>query len=629
MSQPKFCAKCGNQLNENEKFCGKCGAPVEDSAAAVQFEQPSFAAAEPAVETEAAVPAAKDKKKVMLALIAVAAIAVLIVVIIIIVNVTKYQKIDAKDLFRIEFKGINGSGKCTAVLNCPLSDDYLSDMLSSLDENEDDSEDYSDYFSDDKKTLLEVYTKAKDKGEAEDMRDALMKVNKKTGEYKLQLDLSDDENLSNGDKITCTVEYDEDELKEEKIKLTNTEFEVEVKGLQEGTKLDMFDDFNVKFNGTDGNGEAEYPDQSEKYPFISYSGVTSGYDLSNGDTFTVEAYINSSVGDIEYVDPEDSESEKYFTYEDVTYVVDDTSVSKDFVVEGLTEPVEIDVFEGIEFETSGAIPRLRIIGVKTDNCADIVKENVSFSVEDYSKEYDVGDKFVIKAYVYSYFEEEGYKASGTKDADGYYTKEFTVDEASFNKYLTADSSYEDFAKLDDFFTEQVNEFKSDYNGKSYISGLSSFDGKITSFESFDANSIYYSYISESGSLFSSGDTSYVYKIYKVTVKLDDDDKSTETFYVAFAANAPYITPDGNAEVSNSYVSVYVNAKKSDLVKENIKTDGAEVTEIKKGSSGASESKDDSSSKAETDTSSVDSSSAADSVADSSSKADSVSSEMVP
>lgn len=629
MSQPKFCAKCGNQLNENEKFCGKCGAPVEDSAAAVQFEQPSFAAAEPAVETEAAVPAAKDKKKVMLALIAVAAIVVLIVVIIIIVNVTKYQKIDAKDLFRIEFKGINGSGKCTAVLNCPPSDDYLSDMLSSLYENEDDSKDYSDYFSDDKKTLLEVYTKAKDKGEAEDMRDALMKVNKKTGEYELQLDLSDDKNLSNGDKITCTVEYDEDELKEEKIKLTNTEFEVEVKGLQEGTKLDMFDDFNVKFNGTDGNGEAEYPDQSEKYPFISYSYVTSGYDLSNGDTFTVEAYINSSVEDIEYVDPEDSESEKYFTYEDVTYVVDDTSVSKDFVVEGLTEPVEIDVFEGIEFETSGAIPRLRIIGVKTDNCADIVKENVSFSVEDYSKEYDVGDKFVIKAYVYSYLEEEGYKASGTKDADGYYTKEFTVDEASFNKYLTADSSYEDFAKLDDFFTEQVNEFKSDYNGKSYISGLSSFDGKITSFESFDANSIYYSYISESGSLFSSGDTSYVYKIYKVTVKLDDDDKSTETFYVAFAANAPYITPDGNAEVSNSYVSVYVNAKKSDLVKENIKTDGAEVTEIKKGSSVASESKDDSSSKAETDTSSVDSSSAADSAADSSSKADIVSSEMVP
>lgn len=92
-------------------------------------------------------------------------------------------------------------------------------MLSSLDENEDDSEDYSDYFSDDKKTLLEVYTKAKDKGEAEDMRDALMKVNKKTGEYKLQLDLSDDENLSNGDKITCTVEYDEDELKEEKSSL--------------------------------------------------------------------------------------------------------------------------------------------------------------------------------------------------------------------------------------------------------------------------------------------------------------------------------------------------------------------------------------------------------------------------
>ncbi|WP_124098063.1 zinc ribbon domain-containing protein [Ruminococcus sp. Marseille-P6503] len=603
MSQPKFCAKCGNKLDENEKFCGKCGASAEESKAAVQSEQPSSAAA---------IPAVKDKKKVMLALIAAAAVVALIVVIIIIVNVTKYQKIDAKDLFRIEFRGINGSGKCTAALNCPTEDDYLSDMLDELYVDEESGEDYSDYFSDDKKTLLDVYTKAKDKGEAEDMRDALMKVNKKTGEYELQLDLSDDENLTNGDKITCTVEYDEDELKEEKIKLVNTEFEVEVKGLKEGTKLDMFEDFNVKFSGTDGNGEAEYPSQSEKYPFISYYNVTGSYDLTNGDTFTVEAYISGSVGDIEYVDPEDSESGMYFTYEDVTYVIDDTSVSKDFVVEGLTEPEEIDVFEGIEFETSGAIPKIRITGVKTDNCAEIVKENVSFSVEDYSKEYDAGDKFVIKAYVSSYLEDEGYKAAGTKNADGYYTKEFTVDEASFNKYLTDESSYEDFMKLDDLFNEQVNEFKSDYSGKSYISGLSSFDGKIKSFESFDADSVYYSYIAESDSLFSSGDTSYVYRVYKVKVKLDDDDKSTETFYVAFAANAPYVTPDGKAEVSSSYISVYANAKKSDLVKERIRTEGAEVTEIKKDSSSAADSKDDSSSQAET-----------------SSKADSDSSEMVP
>lgn len=639
MSQPKFCAKCGSQLNENERFCGRCGEPVEavipEQQSAGSVQTPEYTAVPTA---GAEVSGTKDKKKVMLAVIAAAAIVLLIVVIIVIINTTKYQKIDAKELFKIEFKGINGLGKCTAALNCPPSD-YLSSVLGDLGDlgdlgyrgtdDEDEDAEYSDYFSNDKKTLLKVYTKAKDKGEAEDMRDALMKINKKSGKFEMTLDLSEDSGLSNGDKITCTVEYYEDDLKEAKIKLTNTEFEVEVKGLNEGTKLDIFEDFNVKFSGIDGKGEADYPRNSEKYPFISYCHEISKYELSNGDTFTVEGYINIyDVGDIEDIDPYDSDSGKYFTYENVTYIVENLSGKKDFVVEGLTELEEIDVFEGIEFKTKGALPRLRITDVITEGCPDIVKENVNFHVEDSDKEYKAGDKFVIKAYVYSSLEKEGYKAVGTKDSDGYYTKEFTVDEASYSKYLTADSPYEDFEKLDDFFAEQVKEFKQDNLNSSFIIGLSSFDGKITSFESFELENTYYADLPEKNSIFSSGADSCVYRVYKVKVKLDDKKKSTETFYVSFEADGPYLTTDGKAEVSSGYVSCNVEAKKNDLLKIYIKKEGSTVTEIKKGSSGASDKNDDSSSKADVSSAATDaSSSKADSSA--SNKQDSTSSEMVP
>ena len=34
--QPKFCSKCGNQLNEGDNFCRKCGAPIKASGPAQQ-----------------------------------------------------------------------------------------------------------------------------------------------------------------------------------------------------------------------------------------------------------------------------------------------------------------------------------------------------------------------------------------------------------------------------------------------------------------------------------------------------------------------------------------------------------------------------------------------------------------
>ena len=152
MNTIKFCAKCGAPIGPEEKFCGGCGASIAEmeaeagistqqaapaqapvqQAQPVQQQAPQYDQqyAQPANNyAQAAAPAAakpnpfaklgewvKGHKKITL--IAAAALIVVIVAIIILCNILKYQVIDAKDLFKFEFKGIDGCGYVEAELNC-------------------------------------------------------------------------------------------------------------------------------------------------------------------------------------------------------------------------------------------------------------------------------------------------------------------------------------------------------------------------------------------------------------------------------------------------------------------------------------------------------------------------------
>ena len=325
MNTIKFCAKCGAPIGPEEKFCGGCGASVAEmeaeagistqqaapaqapvqQAQPVQQQAPQYDQqyAQPANNyAQAAAPAAakpnpfaklgewvKGHKKITL--IAAAALIVVIVAIIILCNILKYQVIDAKDLFKFEFKGIDGCGYVEAELNCYDKSYYsMADATSALgdlaDETDldlgdlDDLSDYasssdksskvSKYFALDKKTLTKAFNKADDFTEAKKMRNALLKTNS-DGEYKLKItfDKKANKNLKNGDKVKCTVKYNEDSLKDKNIKLKNTEFEVTVKDLKNGEEIDFFKGVEVKFSGFDGNGSADVSYDSA-YPFIYY-----------------------------------------------------------------------------------------------------------------------------------------------------------------------------------------------------------------------------------------------------------------------------------------------------------------------------------------------------------------------
>ena len=582
----RFCQVCGNALSENEKFCAACGSPVDaapvnaapadeaevqtapaDAQAAVeqaaqaasqaaeqaaqqqtqQFEDPSAQFATAAMPQ--AVPAAgagsnigatlAAKKGILIA--AAALIVVIIVAVVVITNLTKYQTIDAKELVRVDFAGVNGKGTATAVLNTDhrVYDEKTgktntvkgSDFLVSSDDD-----DYKD-------RLLGAYSKAKNKNKAKDMQDVLTDRDKDGELANISFELSEDKNLSNGDKVTVTVDFDEKELKEGSIKLENTEFEVEVEGLDVVEELDPFAYADVTFEGFDGHGEVkveakDVPDELKDY--ISYSKSykeDEGYktnDLSNGDKVQIVAniYGNYSIDendDVCYIKTKDG---KIY---DFGYVKDQ-ELTKDYEVSGLTELKEYDPSADVKLTFSGYGP-YKISGIDNEGISEDIREYIYFSY-DYDKTYKVGDDVEFKAYAYGDLTNAGYKLKGTPDDDGYCTYSIKLTEDMVPVLI---SKAADAKKLSDetekLFKEKIDSFKDSYEGYSSISKADYEVSKnilavVKNPSDYGARSIYA-------------------RIYKLNVVYTDKTKKTE--YIMVYGN-DLVKSNGEVVITDTYLN---------------------------------------------------------------------------
>ena len=601
----KFCGNCGAQLGDNETFCGNCGAAVNSepaaNAAEVQSENPAPSQEQPqaqaaSVETQTyeqpqsmpqSAPAFNNggasvsggnKNVVKIAVAAAAAAAVIIAAAIIVKQVTKYEKIDAKDLVYIDFSGPEGYGECSAFLNVDpdlvygenvrMPEAYKEYVYKNDDEaasssksKDSDAKKYSKYLSGDKKTLKKAYEKAKDDyGDAKDMRDALLDTKKVKDdesygddyfnygadkEYAIKIKASKTEGLKNGDKVKITVEYDEDNLKEANVKLTNTEFEVEVKGLDEAETIDPFEGVNVTFEGYEGDVNVNVDTESAKYrDLVSYDyDYSYSADLKNGDTYTVTASIYSY--DEHYFDEDDKS--KGFWFEETQYDENGEAVkdkdgktktkcyiwpfedkaTKDYKVEGLQGLDEIDPFaEGtFTIDYSGALPYLHVTGASAADDSKI-KDYVSYSIEnyDYDRNYKAGDTFTVTCYAYSSLAEAGYKLKGETNSDGYYVKEYTIDEATAPKYLSSTSTKADTTSADEIFKSKAEDYKDNISG-SYLTGGISLDDSVKTVD--DMKEIGQYVINPEG--FESGsiaDSTYNYygRIYEISMTLKDKKK---------------------------------------------------------------------------------------------------------
>lgn len=595
-----FCPNCGTQNSDEDKFCQSCGTKLEAEAPAAEsvvspaavsagegfdeFVEPAASVQNDQYSTDfvyqdasASSGDAPAKKKGNAAPIIIAAAAVVGVgaIAAVLLSLNKYTKIDAQELFDIEFAGPDGYGVCYAQLDIDPSfarseydivmEDYS--LTKAGRGTAEKKPEYSKYFSGDRKQLEKAYPK-KSKSEAEELRDALLDVNKKEGAFRLTCEPSQANGLSNGDKITIEVEYDEDDLKESGIKLENTSFEVEVKGLEKAETLDAFEGVAPKFTGLDGEGYIDYDSLTGKFPFIYYSLDGSGYDHSNGEEVTVNAELELYyIDDYNFLDEEDSTKGLWFRYDGKLYVWEysGTTASKKFTVEGLTELNEVDPADEIVVTYDGAAPFLDInVDIKEDSkYADMI----SVSLDDsYYDRYNIGDTVTVKVYGWYSLKEAGYKLKGA-DSDGYAYVTITVGD-DVPAYVTADNAAEANAAMEDMFKNAETEFKQSVQGNRSVHGTSydtslSFDSKCEKVSKMKMIATYLvtNDITDYSSLGYNTAVNSIMRVYKVTLKLSGGE---ETIYVVVSL-PDVIYADGEFTTTSSKATFQVYAKKDEAL----------------------------------------------------------------
>lgn len=227
------CEKCGADLQENARFCPKCGAPVTvtNSTSSVYREGDG------------------RKKKIPYAIIIIIGILVVAIGIFI---VTRPKTIVLNDYLEFSVEGYDGYGTAYATLN-------------------------------EDKFARDIYTIAQKK-----KKSGYLDEERMFSGVKLDVNVTPNENLANGDKIKIEFEYDKDDFKEYGIKLNAKNITKKVNGLKAIKEVDIFKDLNLEFYGTAPMAS------TDSYVYLTVDGVvfdcivTPNVGLGIGDEITVE-----------------------------------------------------------------------------------------------------------------------------------------------------------------------------------------------------------------------------------------------------------------------------------------------------------------------------------------------------
>lgn len=571
----KFCGNCGAQLEDSVMFCGACGAKQEAPAQQAPVQQPvqqapvQPQAVMPQVPVQpqapfAAVPAADgsiatekkpmspETKKTIGIVAVISAVVILLGIIagVIIHNATKYQKIEARDLFMVTYEGINGHA--TAEIQFATEQNVLDSMMwggplreefnnSAYAEEEKGEEMFieskvSKWFTSDSKSMKKAWDKFDGKSEIRRAQEKLMQY------VELEVDEESLKNLSNGDTIEVKVKIKEEKLKDRNIKVEGTSFTYTVSGLVEPEVLEPWNGVNVTFEGNNGYGEAVINTDgvdAEMFNFFNYRFSTNNYDLSNGDVVTVELRVYMSLDN------------GYFTYNDKYYTYDDKVLTKDFTVSGLKELSVIDPFEGVTFDYSEKAPTLTA-KLNTDACPQYIKDCIEFDW-DYNalRNLNIGDEFTITATV-SYWAEDEFADLGYKLATEEVTKTFVVPD-NVPKYI---QDVNQIKKVDtETFMKPVYDEINGEIGDDYIGALR-LDGKIAK---IDAITLTDAYLVAPVEVASKSNTYYQTGSVKMTLDVDGANKSKTIYFVAMFDSA-YI--DANGELFHDDYWILYNCANS-------------------------------------------------------------------
>ncbi|WMJ77836.1 hypothetical protein RBQ61_02600 [Sedimentibacter sp. MB35-C1] len=165
------------------------------------------------------------------------------------------NKIDLSQYANISISGYNGYGTASVKINW--------------------TELESELLQDDNNSSLETFT------ELAIIEDSI----------KYSIDKS--ENLTNGDTVNLTVNWNKDLAKKYKVSFTANNASVKVENLEEPKEVDLFTDIHIEYEGVSPNASALLRNASND-PFLKniYYDLDNSYNISNGDTITVSANIS-------------------------------------------------------------------------------------------------------------------------------------------------------------------------------------------------------------------------------------------------------------------------------------------------------------------------------------------------
>lgn len=295
-----ICPNCNKEIKDDSKFCIFCGTNVqaaqpkteENSNRQAQFTQPvqnqqntepqqnntvpqannavpqpNFQAQNYTQQNMNYAPAMQPKKpknkKMLIGIIGGACALVAIIVVAAVLVVNHKTKINLNDYINIKYDGYDTYGRASIDFD---SDKYFEDLQKAS------SSFKRVYMSEGANNLLSYYY---------DMINSL--------------DYSLDKNseLSNGDTVTVSFEFDNEAAAKFKIEYVGEPTEYTVEGLKEVKKIDPFDGIRVDFTGTSPNLSAEVvkTKTDDVYSNI-YFDLSKSYGIKVGDTVTVTVSNN-------------------------------------------------------------------------------------------------------------------------------------------------------------------------------------------------------------------------------------------------------------------------------------------------------------------------------------------------
>lgn len=110
----------------------------------------------------------------------------------------------------------------------------------------------------------------------------------------IQFEIEPNEDLSNGDSVNITVDYDAKYFKDNGIKFNNSQFSYTVSGLQEVQTIDLFSDLSYSFDGISPDARINVS-TSQCNDVIKNNvrfSADKSYGIKNGDVITVTASYN-------------------------------------------------------------------------------------------------------------------------------------------------------------------------------------------------------------------------------------------------------------------------------------------------------------------------------------------------